>query len=91
VTFNLKDFPLEITLPLGIEAKHPDEFLLDLFGISPEAFVDAVQQDFQHYKAPPYTFDEYVAALVKAGVPKTAKQIEELRVLIEIRNGISDC
>ena len=83
VTFNLKHFPDEVLNPLGIEAKHPDEFLLDLFGISPEAFVEAVQQDFLHYKAPPLTFEQYVAALKAAGVPDCSAQIEELRVLIE--------
>lgn len=83
VTFNLKDFPSSILAPLGLEARHPDDFLLDLFGISPEAFIDAVQQDFLHYRAPPFTFDQYVAALGKAGVPNSAARIEEMRVLID--------
>ncbi|MDB5523542.1 MAG: hypothetical protein JWM58_1305 [Rhizobium sp.] len=82
VTFNLKDFPAEILTPLGMKAQHPDDFLLDLFGISPELFISAAQQDFLHYKAPVFTFDQYIAALKKAGLPNTAKQIEEVQLLI---------
>lgn len=29
VTFNGKDFPAEALAPWGVEAKHPDDFLLD--------------------------------------------------------------
>jgi hypothetical protein len=31
VTYNLKDFPEQALKPFGIEAKHPDEFLIDLY------------------------------------------------------------
>ena len=33
VTFNLKDFPAEVLGPFGIEAKGPDDFLIDQFHI----------------------------------------------------------
>ncbi|WP_137132227.1 PIN domain-containing protein [Rhizobium sp. FY34] len=83
LTFNDRDFPKHVVEPLGIEICHPDDFLLDQFGISEELFIAYVREDFQHYKAPPLTFDRYIEDLRKAGVPKTAKLIEELRVLIE--------
>jgi predicted nucleic acid-binding protein len=83
VTFNVKDFPASVLSPLGIEAKHPDDFLQDLFGISADIFIGALQEDFIHYRAPPLTFDQYVAGFQKAGVPKTASLIESLRVLLE--------
>ncbi len=35
VTFNLKDFPADRLLPHGLEARHPDEFLLDQLGLFP--------------------------------------------------------
>lgn len=35
VTFNLKDFPADRLLPHGLEARHPDEFLLDQLGLYP--------------------------------------------------------
>jgi hypothetical protein len=83
LTFNDRDFPAHVVEPLGIEISHPDDFLLDQFGISEELFIAYVREDFQHYKAPALTFENYVEDLRKAGVPKTAKLIEELRVLIE--------
>lgn len=83
VTFNLSDFPHSLLGPLGLSAIHPDEFLADLFGLSEDLFVRAVRRDFHHYKAPPLTVERYIEDLRKAGVPRTAKLIEELRVLIE--------
>jgi hypothetical protein len=37
VTFNLDDFPPEVCEPVGVEAVHPDDFLLDLHDLAPEA------------------------------------------------------
>lgn len=36
VTFNLDDFPAEACEPLGVEAIHPDDFLIDLHDLSPD-------------------------------------------------------
>ena len=83
LTFNARDFPERVVEPLGIEICDPDEFLLDLFGISEELFIEYVKADFEHYKAPAIAFANYVEDLRKAGVPKTAKLIEELRILID--------
>jgi hypothetical protein len=35
VTYNLKDFPRTSLAPYNIEAQHPDEFLMHLYGIDP--------------------------------------------------------
>ena len=83
LTFNMKDFPESVVEPLGIEICSPDEFLLDLFGISEELFIEYLKTDFQHYQAPAIAFDDYIEDLRKAGVPRTAKLIEELRILID--------
>jgi hypothetical protein len=82
VTFNLDDFPAEVLKPLRLEARHPDEFLLDLFDISNELFVDAVKKDYEHYVDPEISFADYVESFRKAGVPKTADLLEKLRVVI---------
>ncbi len=37
VTFDLDDFPAQACEPLGVEATHPDDFLLDLHDLNPEA------------------------------------------------------
>lgn len=83
VTFNIKDFPDLLLDSLGLQVKHPDEFLLEMFDSPPAIFARAVQRDFYHYKAPPFSFDQYVAALHRAGVANAAKRIRGLRTLID--------
>lgn len=52
VTENLQDFPDEYCSPFGVEAQHPDAFLLDLFDLDPDLLclliqeqADALQRD----------------------------------------------
>ena len=82
VTFNLKDFPDDYLSKFKIHATHPDQFLIDAFYISRDHFIEAVMQDFQHYKQPPLTFSEYIQSLKTAGVPRLAEILAELEVLI---------
>ena len=42
VTFNLKDFPEEALSPWGIEAQHPQEYLLTLYEIDDRQVVARV-------------------------------------------------
>lgn len=83
VTHNVRDFPPAILSPLGIEARHPDAFLLDMSALSADAFAEAVREDFEHYTSPALTFERYVADLIRAGVPETARTITNLRILID--------
>ncbi len=83
VTFNATDFPAEALAKHGIQRIHPDDFILDIHSLSVGLFVEAVTADLSHYKHPPIAFDDYVADLERAGVPKTAAQIRALRILIE--------
>src|SRR5450432_3552157 len=41
VTMNLRDFPEAVLDSFGIEAQHPDEFILHLLGLSPDAVLSA--------------------------------------------------
>jgi hypothetical protein len=36
LTFNIKDFPAELLRPYGIEACHPDPFLVDQLDLDPQ-------------------------------------------------------
>jgi predicted nucleic acid-binding protein len=36
VTLNLKDFPEQALAPLKVEARHPDQFLIELYDLSPQ-------------------------------------------------------
>jgi predicted nucleic acid-binding protein len=72
VTFNLKDFPLEPLAKYGIHTRHPDDFILDVGGISQGTLIEAARYDFEHYRDPSLTVDEYIEGLRIAQVPKTA-------------------
>lgn len=82
VTFNQRDFPVEAIAPLRLHTKHPDDFLLEAFSLSPSDFVDAVRHDFSHYVEPRLIYDDYLAALAKAGVPKIAQALEPFGILM---------
>jgi hypothetical protein len=43
VTINLRDFPPEAVAPFGIEAQHPDEFILHLLDLAPGVVARAAQ------------------------------------------------
>lgn len=44
VTSNLKDFPRESLSEWGIEAQHPDRFLMGLYIVNPETVASRIQQ-----------------------------------------------
>lgn len=44
VTLNLRHFPPAALAPFGLQAVHPDDFLLALFAASPDVFVAIVQE-----------------------------------------------
>jgi hypothetical protein len=72
VTANLKDFPSRITGAFGIEAKHPDRFVLDIFEHAPETVLDVVGQQAEALKSPRQTIAELVDRLERNGLALTA-------------------
>ncbi|WP_220131317.1 PIN domain-containing protein [Streptomyces sp. PT12] len=55
VTSHLKDFPAESLAPWGIEAKSPDEFVLDLISLDERVVYSCVQQIADERVSPPET------------------------------------
>jgi predicted nucleic acid-binding protein len=78
VTFDLDDFPPEACEPLGVEATHPDDFLLDLHDLNPDAVRAALEQQAADLN-PPWPLDELLGALTTAGVPRFADAIRAQR------------
>jgi hypothetical protein len=76
VTFNLGDFPEEACLPLGVEAIHPDDFLLILWGIDPEAVIGVLKEQAADLQRPPMTLEELLTSLHRA-VPKFADAVRD--------------
>ncbi|MDR3375550.1 MAG: PIN domain-containing protein [Ancalomicrobiaceae bacterium] len=82
VTFNLSDFPADTLSTHGLHAKHPDEFILDIADIHRESFLNAVSEEWTHYKKPTLSLDDYADSLRAAGVPNTADLILKHRVIL---------
>jgi predicted nucleic acid-binding protein len=74
VTLNLGDFPPEACEPFGVEAIHPDDFLLDLHDLDPEAALAALEQQAADLH-PPWPLEQLLDALTTAGVPRFASAI----------------
>ncbi len=83
VTQNLSDFPAEALKPFGIEARHPDDFLLNLLETSPDVFLSAVRKIRRRLKNPPYTVEEYLANLTRNGLAETGLKLREYAQLLE--------
>jgi hypothetical protein len=78
VTFDIDDFPPQACEPLGVEATHPDDFLLDLYDLNPEAVRAALEQQAADLN-PAWPLDELLGALTTAGVPRFAEAIRAQR------------
>ena len=63
VTCNLVDFPRESLHEFGIEAQHPDEFILNLLDLAPGLVIEAAENHRTSLKNPPKTVDEYLTML----------------------------
>jgi hypothetical protein len=72
VTMNLRDFPDSVTGPFGIEAQHPDDFVLQLFALSATAVLSAARAHRESLKNPAMTPTEYLDTLERQGLTQTA-------------------
>lgn len=80
VTMNLKDFPATILTPLGLEAQHPDEFIVHLLNLDREAVVAAAQTHQQSLKNPPKTVEEYLDTLERQELKRTVSVLRRYMV-----------
>lgn len=78
VTLNLSDFPPERLEPFGIDAQHPDQFVMGLLGLDQATVCAAIQRMRGRYRNPPMTAQEYVDSLDRKGLAKTAELLRGL-------------
>ena len=78
VTANVDDFPAATLGPLGLEAVHPDTFLLDQLDLSPPTVLQVIREQAAHTIRPRFTPQELVGLLARAGVPGFADEILRL-------------
>jgi hypothetical protein len=63
-TANVRDFA---TLPEGVEAQSPDQFLCNLLDLDPDAFVDVLREQAADLHRRPVTFEEILVRLERVG------------------------
>jgi PIN domain len=69
VTANLRDFPNATLAPRGIEARHPDAFILGLLRDSPSEVLGTMRRLRQGLNRPPMTAAELLIAMRRQGLP----------------------
>jgi predicted nucleic acid-binding protein len=82
ITQNLSDFPPHILTSYGVQAKHPDEFLLELLEDKEDRFCLAVHKVRMRLKNPPYTPENYLEILRRQGLFRTTTQLMNFLALI---------
>lgn len=82
VTFNEKDFPLELLKPYGIEAQHPDVFVENLFDLDPAAVVAAAQRQRAQLKNPSMSVERYLDVLLRQGLVQTTKALATYQAIL---------
>jgi predicted nucleic acid-binding protein len=78
VTFNLRDFPSTLLDAFGIEARHPDEFVVDQIDFAPGAVVGALLEQVRALKNPPMTREQVLNRLRDAGLVQSVAKLREL-------------
>jgi predicted nucleic acid-binding protein len=78
VTSNLRDFPSDLLEPYGIEAQHPDKFILNLLDLAPGIVAAAARDHRESLRNPPKTIEEYVNGLEAQGLTQTASVLREV-------------
>ena len=82
VTFNLKDFPEEALKPYGIEAQHPDDFLMFQLDLAPNIVCAAAKRHRASLKNPPKDVEEYLVTLEAQGLVQTVTGLSKFTELI---------
>lgn len=78
VTANISDYPAEALRPLGLQATHPDDFLLDQPDLAPRIVLDVLVEQAAHTRHPALTPYDLTVRLARAGVPRFADEITRL-------------
>jgi hypothetical protein len=78
VTFNLKDFPASALEPFNIEAQHPDDFIVNQIYLQPGAVIGTINQQAAALRDPPYTANDVIDSLERAGLIQSATMLRAL-------------
>jgi len=76
VTFNLQDFPDTILGTYGVQAVHPDRFLLGLYNEGPELFLRGLAEHRASLRSPSKTTAQYISTLKAVGLKRLVLRLE---------------
>ncbi len=82
VTFNLKDFPQEALSPHGIEAQHPDDFVMNQLQLQELVAIEAIKKMRARWKTHPKTPTELIQLLEERALPLTAAHLRQVQGLL---------
>lgn len=82
VTINLKDFPEEVLAPHGIEAQHPDDFLMNQLELRPFDALEIIKRVRGRMRNPARSAADLIEMLGKNGLPQTAQYLKSRAGLI---------
>jgi predicted nucleic acid-binding protein len=82
VTFNIKHFPADALARHGIEAQHPDDFVMNQLQLQELVAIEAIKRMRARWKNPERSASELIAALEKRGLPPSAAHLKQAEALI---------
>jgi predicted nucleic acid-binding protein len=82
VTFNTKDFPVDVLQPYGIEVQHPDEFVMNQLQLQKIQALSAIKKMRARWTNPARPAQELIEAYERRGLPMTADLLREAVTLI---------
>lgn len=82
VTYNLSDFPEEALAPFGIDAQHPDEFLVFQFDLNRAAICNAVRLQRQSLKNPRKSVAQLLETLAAQQLPMFVERLRAFQELL---------
>jgi predicted nucleic acid-binding protein len=72
VTANLRDFPQDVLDRYGLEAQHPDDFVMNQLQLRPFDALEVIRGMRASLKRPPYEPTAFVDLIERQGLPQTA-------------------
>ena len=82
VTFNIRDFPAAVAGDLGVEIRHPDQFLVGVIDLDPARAIKALRLQREALKNPPMDTATYLEKLRSAGLVQTHLRLAGLAGLL---------
>lgn len=78
VTFNLDDFPAHALTPHHVEAKHPDDFVLESLDLAPGVVLRALLEQAADLHRPPMRAEDILERLRRLGLVRAVARFHEL-------------